>query len=359
MPKNALVVYNHVARSSEQAELWVGKIAGELSNLGDYIVTVYATSPDKTPKDLIPLLNPTVDLVIAAGGDGTVRFVLSALAEAKSDIPAAIIPLGTGNVLARNLGIVSENFFADPLENAFAAIKNGKPMRIDLGLMNDEYFVVCAGAGPLSDAFVTPERDHKTNFKMFAYVSKMVETIAEPSVVFRITTNGKTFKVLASGVFVGNCEDLGLGKVSDLSALNDGMLDLIVLNPKDFHDYVEIGFRFAGGVIDGDAPLYITKIKEALIEVVPRHGHRSEFQNAVATVRTAITGKESPLGVTEPNIDAMIDGDFSGVTPMRIAIAPLAVNVLVPPAEPKDIILDDDNSRKLNLDLPLQAAPAS
>jgi diacylglycerol kinase family enzyme len=81
------------------------------------------------------------------------------LAEAKSDIPAALMPLGTGNVLARNLGIVAEKFFANPSrERPRRNHQWHVPLRIDMGMMNGEYFAGMAGAGPLSDAFVFPAR---------------------------------------------------------------------------------------------------------------------------------------------------------------------------------------------------------
>jgi diacylglycerol kinase family enzyme len=169
MPKHALVVFNPVAKPGEESERWLGKIAHELFEQVDLVVTFFPTDPGKTPHDLVPLLVPPIDLVIAAGGDGTIGFALGALAEAGSEIPAGIIPLGTANVLARNLGIVEETFFADPLADAFSAIKTGSPMRMDLGLMNGHYFAVTAGAGPMSDAFVLPPRHEKSNFKLFAY----------------------------------------------------------------------------------------------------------------------------------------------------------------------------------------------
>jgi len=332
MPKNVLIVYNPSARSQTHAEAWLGQFVSELTKSGDYLVTLYPTSIDTTSKHLIPLLKPPLDLVIAAGGDGTIRFALAALAEAKSSIPAAIMPLGTGNVLARNLGIVAEKFFADPLENAIEVIKNGKPMRIDMGMMNGEYFAGMAGAGPLSDAFVFPARQLKTKYKMLAYAAAMINTIAERPVVFKITTEARSFKVQASGVFVSNVEDLGLGKTADTSLLHDGLFELHILNPKKFNDYVQIGFRFAGGHIDGDPPHIVLKVKDATIDVVPRRGLRSAFQKAAKQTRSILTRSGNKISPRSNSVVAMIDGEEAGTTPMRITVVPNAVNVLVPEA---------------------------
>jgi diacylglycerol kinase family enzyme len=157
----------------------------------------------------------------------------------------------------------------------------------------------------------------------------MLETMAMRPVIFKITTAGRTFKVQASGVFVANVEDLGLGKPCDLNTLTDGYLNLHILDPKDFRDYVAVGFRFAAGYQEGKAPHYVLRVKDVLIEVIPRKGLRSQFQSLINRIRMYIEGR--PL--TKPRsqyIPAMIDGEHCGTTPMRVTVIPHAVTVLVP-----------------------------
>jgi len=327
--KQALVVYNPTARSQASDQSWIARLVSELSHQDNYVVTLYPTSPMTSIEDIMGLLKPDLDLVVAAGGDGTIRSVLAALAKAKSNIPAALMPLGTGNVLARNLGIVDEKFFADPLAHAFDPIATGVPVRIDMGIMNGEYFAGMAGAGPLSDAFMAPEREAKTTFKNLAYAKAMIETMAMRPVIFKITVAGRTFKVRASGVFVANVEDLGLGKPCDLATLTDGFLNLHVLDPRNFSDYVAVGFRFAAGHVAGNAPHYVLKVREALIEVVPRKGLRSQFQSVVNKIKMFLQGKPTH-SVRSQHLPAMIDGEEAGTTPMKISVVPHAVTVLVP-----------------------------
>ena len=331
MAKQALVIYNPTAKSQNPDESWIARLVAELGHQDNYVTTLFPTTASTTVQDIMGLLKPGLDLVVAAGGDGTIRSVLAALAEAKSDIPAALMPLGTGNVLARNLGIVDERFFADPLSRAFDPIATGVPVKIDMGMMNGHYFAGMAGAGPLSDAFMVPERDAKTKLKNLAYAKAMLETMAMPPIIFKITTAGRTFKVEASGIFVANVEDLGLGKPCDMKTLTDGYLDLHVLNPKNFGEYVAIGFRFAAGHEDDKAPHYVLRVKDAIIEVAPRHGLRSQFQGTVNKIRSTLEGHP----VEESNsqfIKAMLDGEEVGTTPMRITVIPHAVTVLVPAA---------------------------
>jgi len=337
MDKHALVVFNPTARSAVPIDQWIGQIVEKLNQHDQYFVSFYPTTAHTKPEDLVNHVQPPLDMIIAAGGDGTVRFALAALAKAHSEIPAAIFPLGTGNVLARNLGIWQEKMFADPLEHAFEFVLKGQPMRLDMGMMNGEYFAGMAGVGPISDAFMKPARAEKSRFKLLAYIKALLATIAMRPRIFKITTGGKSFKVQASGVFVGNVENLGMGRAVDLNALTDGSLDLHIVNPKNFSDYVDLGFRYTTGNRKDHVSGYTLRVKEAMVEVVPRRGARSAFQIAGLNLRAFFTGKRSTETPRGEELPCMIDGEECGVTPMRVTVIPHAVNILIPPTEQEEI----------------------
>jgi diacylglycerol kinase family enzyme len=331
MPKQALLVYNPVARTAAEPDMWLGKIIHKLCEKSEYIVTVFTTHPDTTHEDLIPLIKPPIELVIAAGGDGTVRFVLATLAQASLSVPAGIVPLGTGNILARNLGIFQESLLSDPVEHAIDIIIGGKPLAIDLGIMNGQYFAVAAGAGPISDAIVIPGREEKTNWKMLAYAGSVIQTFALPPVVFRVTTDQETFKIAASGIFVTNVAEMGLGKLAQTALLNDGLLDLCILNPTVFKDYVDLGFQFVGGASAGQASYYSRQVEAVTIECVPVRSPLSTIQWLGMKVRKWVSGDPRNLPPRHKEVMAMIDGDAAGTTPMTVRVAPQAVRVLTPP----------------------------
>jgi len=342
MFKNVLVIFNPTARSPVPIEQWIGQIVEKLNQQEECFVTFHPTAANTKPEDLVHLLKPPLNLIIAAGGDGTVRFALAALALAQSAIPAAIFPLGTGNILARNLGIWQEKMFSDPLQHAFDFIVNGQPIRIDMGMMNGEYFAGMAGVGPISDAFMRPGRAEKSSFRLVAYIKALLATIAMRPRIFKITTGGRSFRVQASGVFVANVEDLGIGRDVDLTALTDGSLDLHIINPKRFGDYVDLGFRYTGGNRQDHVADYALRVREAVVEVMPRRGVRSAFQRAALRLRALITGRnslESPRGKEVP---CMIDGEECGTTPMRVTVIPHAVNVLIPPSGQEKIPHPDE-----------------
>ncbi|HMX47990.1 MAG TPA: acylglycerol kinase family protein, partial [Candidatus Obscuribacter sp.] len=117
--KKVLIIYNPTSGSAAGPELWLGSVVHRLC-LDAGTVTVVSTIHGTTPENILPEgINPkNTDLIVAAGGDGTVRMVLHCLASRQLPIPAGIIPLGTGNLLARNLKIYEENLLVDPIEKA-------------------------------------------------------------------------------------------------------------------------------------------------------------------------------------------------------------------------------------------------
>ncbi|MBS1954527.1 MAG: hypothetical protein JST89_10080 [Cyanobacteria bacterium SZAS-4] len=330
MSSHALVVYNPTAGSAAGADMWLGPVVHRLAS--KYTVTVLPTVPDMAPSDILNAIGKPIDLLVAAGGDGTLRYVLGAVADAKSDVPVGIIPLGTGNQLARNLMIYEENILSDPLDDAISIILDGVAMKMDMGVMNDQYFCICAGAGPLSDAILMPEQKDKVNWKMLAYASSVIQNFAMPPVMFKITLDEEqeTFQVAASGLFISNIADLGLGTLSETAQLNDGLLDLCVLNPSEFGDYLHMGFRFAGGFVGGEAPYYIRKVRTLKVEVVPSRAKLSRFQHLGHRIRSFFAGNTETRPPVAQQVIAMIDGDAYGETPMNIRVVPHAVNVLVP-----------------------------
>ncbi|HEY9714949.1 MAG TPA: diacylglycerol kinase family protein [Chroococcales cyanobacterium] len=328
MPRHALVVYNPAAGTASDADLWLGTIVHHLC--GKYAVTVLATRAEMSPDLIFGTISDPLDLVVAVGGDGTLRYVLGAVAAKRSNIPVGIVPMGTGNQLARNLGIYEENILIDPLEEAVKVILTGTPIEMDLGIMNGQYFCVAAGAGPLSDAILLPESKDKVNWKMLAYASSMIQTFALPPVVFNVKVEEESFQVAASGVFVCNIADLGVGKLSHTAEINDGLLDLCILNPNEFEDYIRMGFSFAGGFVGGEAPYYIRKVKSVDIEVVPVRSKLSKLQTLGRKVRSIFQGGMQARPPLKRDVTAMVDGDAYGTTPMHIEVAPHAVHVLAP-----------------------------
>jgi diacylglycerol kinase family enzyme len=324
------LLYNPHAGSAVSPEWWVGKIVHKLCGAG-YEVSTFATTPELDAKGILELLEGGTDLLVATGGDGTIRMALEAASLAPVKIPVGIVPAGTGNQLARNLGLYEDNLLSDPLDKAVDTLIEGKLFTMDLGVMNGHRFAVAAGVGPMSDAILMPAHQSKVNWKMLAYAGSLVNTITQPPLLMRVTADGETFKVAAAGVFVSNIADLGIGLLSESARLDDGILDLCVLSPQEFHEYLETGFRFAGGIGgEQSAPYYVKKVRSVTLEVVPVSRHTSILDKTLRRVKHSFGIYEKPPLLLNKEAVAMIDGDACGTTPMQIEVAPKAVSVLVP-----------------------------
>ncbi|ADB31837.1 diacylglycerol kinase catalytic region [Kribbella flavida DSM 17836] len=173
----------------------------------------------------------TVDLVVVAGGDGTVRVVCAELA--RTGIPVAVLPAGTGNLLARNLGITLD------LDAALAELLDGSERRIDSVLVRGDQFetdrfVVMAGLG-LDAAIIADARPElKARVGWAAYVISAVKNLNHPFVRVEITLDDRPpLRRRARTVVIGNVGTLqaNIPLLPDAEP-DDGRIDLVVLAPR-------------------------------------------------------------------------------------------------------------------------------
>lgn len=177
-----------------------------------------------------------VDVVLAAGGDGTVRAVAEGLRGSESAM--GIVPSGTGNLLARNLGVPLD----DPSGCVAAAFK-GRTRAIDVatvqttgpeGGTQEHTFVVMAGIGLDAEMAANAEDDVKKRVGWLAYVKPVLDSMRGGSrtrVRYRVDGHA-AHSTRVHTLLVGNCGDLP-GKVRLLpdAALDDGVLDVVTLRP--------------------------------------------------------------------------------------------------------------------------------
>jgi diacylglycerol kinase family enzyme len=175
--------------------------------------------------------------VLAVGGDGTVRAVAEGMAG--SGIPLGIVPLGTGNLFARNLGL--------PLADvpAMASVAMGQVLRtVDVGRMTawdaeshpvieDQVFLVIAGLG--FDARMVRGTDPALKAKLGwpAYFLSGAANLKGPRVRARVTVDGRARNIAARSIMVGNCGRLpaGLILLPD-AAVDDGLLDVALVDTR-------------------------------------------------------------------------------------------------------------------------------
>jgi YegS/Rv2252/BmrU family lipid kinase len=182
------------------------------------------------------------DLVMVCGGDGTVREVCAELAG--TGIPVGIIPAGTGNLLARNLDIPLY------LRAAIDVALTGQDRAVDLvevsgDDMEDSHFMVMAGMGLDAAIMEGVNEQIKAKVGWFAYVLSGARAMMSPVVRMEISVDGAEFTShRARTVVVGNVGFLQAGMpLLPEAAIDDGLLDVVLLYPKRILSWVPLAFR--------------------------------------------------------------------------------------------------------------------
>lgn len=208
-----------------------GKVDAALTERG-LTETVWLETTEDDPGSSMAkgAIDEGVDLVVVAGGDGTVRAVCAELAG--TGIPVAVLPAGTGNLLARNLGISLD------LDTALAQLLDGSEQRIDsVEIKGDELndrFVVMAGLG-LDAAIIADAPDGlKKHVGWAAYVVSTVKNLNHPFVRVEITIDDQPpVRRRARTAVIGNVGTLqaNIPLLPDAKP-DDGRIDLVVLAPR-------------------------------------------------------------------------------------------------------------------------------
>ena len=172
-----------------------------------------------------------VDVVIAAGGDGTVRCVAEVLAGTGTAM--GLVPLGTGNLLARNLGVN----VAD-VEGAAEAALLGQERKIDVVRSSrdggpEQVFLVMAGLGFDASVMASTDSQLKDKVGWLAYVDAAIRNLQGRPIKAKISVAGEpVVSRRVRSVMVGNCGRIQGGvEIFPGAAVDDGILDLMVVAP--------------------------------------------------------------------------------------------------------------------------------
>ena len=192
-----------------------------------------------------------VDLVCPLGGDGTVRCVAAALVG--TDTPIGLLPGGTGNLLARNLGLPYDN-----LDDALRVALTGQNKRIDVGRLTvdvsgedqqpqEHTFLVMAGFGFDAAIMADAPEGLKAKVGPAAYMVSGTKNLRGAQFRIRVRIDdGEEFTRRARTVVVGNVGKLvgGLVLLPDAQA-DDGHLDAVILSPKGVVGWAAVAARIA------------------------------------------------------------------------------------------------------------------
>lgn len=166
----------------------------------------------------------TPDLVVTAGGDGTVNYVINCMKRSGLDIPIGVIPAGTANDFAGAIGMSRR-----PLVAA-RQIVGGHVERVDCGRVNDHYFVNVFSFGIFTTTSQRTSDESKQRLGRLAYLlegAKELRSIHD--VPLRVTADGGTFETSVYMALVFNGETAGGFRLAPEASIRDGLFDCLLL----------------------------------------------------------------------------------------------------------------------------------
>lgn len=301
---NTQYIYTIVNPASGNADVRaVGQAMADLCQRNDWRNEVYRMS-GKVDLDEVTgqALAQGATRVVAAGGDGTVAGVINGMVH--SGIPLGIIPLGTGNGLARAMKIPLKIEAAVKLLEGEYSIQEIDAMRV-----NDKHYVLNVSAGISSRAMRETPSEEKQSKGILAYIETVLKDDSKDEAqVFRLEIDGHRLRVEAVEVLVSN------GRILEESPLlfgtrdsfSDGQLEVNILRARNISEFVNLAWDLLLDVKEADSRLHNLSIHKR--------------------VRLDIDTEEQPMPV-------QADGEVIGQTPVNIDVVPKAVRVIVPEEE--------------------------
>ena len=243
------------------------------------------------------------DLVFTLGGDGTAMEVAGALAG--SGVAIGVLPGGTGNLLARALGIPRN------VPRAVNALARGDVRQIDLGQVLGHRFAVAAGVG--IDASMVAETPAWMKRRLGVLAYTIIATRAALRAVLlrrfflvRVQVNGETIERRAAAVLFANFGAILEDRISFGPGIlvDDGLLDCCIFSPAHLWDAMRIMWKVTRRDFRPDRALLYRQGTHFRIE-------------------------------TEPVQPLQADGELLGDTPAEITVQPLAAHLLIPARRPR------------------------
>jgi YegS/Rv2252/BmrU family lipid kinase len=292
------VVLNPMAGSANAADV---RQALE-KHLGELIQTdIYETTGHEDVVAIVRAeLTNSPSVVVAAGGDGTISDVAEALIGA--DVRLGIIPVGTANIFARELGIPLD------LEDA-CALLDSQPntTSIDAMKVGDQYFVLQIGIGIDSLMIRDTDRQSKRRFGRAAYLwTAFTRLIGYQPVRFTIVADGKRVRPRASQVLIANGGVLGAPpfRWGPNIRPDDGKIDVCIVGARTALDYMGLIWHTIVG-----------------------QQRRDRNVRYLTAERSIAISADQPLPI-------QADGEIIGDTPIQIEVVPNALKVIVPAPMP-------------------------
>jgi len=291
------IIYNPSAGKSRGLRN-IKSLTDELLKNGHLIQRIATKKERDTFNETEKALTEGFDLIIAAGGDGTINEAASALATNQSSIPLGIFQFGTVNDFATYLKITNDPFeFSEMVEKM-------EIISIDLGKTENNYFINVAAGGLLTNVAHDTPREMKAVLGKNAYYLNGLKDLTEKGIYttnLTLVTNELELTDDFYLFLVSNSPSVGgFNNLAPDAEIQDGLLDCVFVKKASFINNVEVFIKILNGNhVDNDSVLYFK------------------------------TDKIKIINNSEKAVEYDLDGEYGGILPIEIQVVPSAINILV------------------------------
>jgi diacylglycerol kinase (ATP) len=280
------IIFNPAARGEK-----ANSLREELQNLAGDTPIFASTGAESVNELAVTAVNRGYDHIVAAGGDGTVNGVINGIGDA--DVLLSVLPIGTMNVFAYELGIRSSQ-----LKKCWEIIQHGQPKTVDLALANQTYFVQLAGVGLDALTVQATDLQMRKTIGPVSYLLAAAQVIGRPAPMLEVhfedgAESTGCFILIGNGRFYGGPFSLFREARND-----DGLLDVLIFKHQSYLDI----FRYLQGVLIG------------------KHTDLPDIE--YRQTRSVRVSSDRPVPVE-------LDGDVVGTTPVEFEIARRKLQVVV------------------------------
>lgn len=252
----ALLIINPVAGTRSKQN--VGKAVADALAKADVKLTVVTTKgAGDASRFAAEAVNKGYSTVISAGGDGTVNEIAGSLSHTETAL--GILPLGSGNGLARTLGIPQD------ITEALKIITTGHRLKCDRGIVNEKPFYCTFGIGldaTVSEKFASMKRRGRSTY-IRSFLREFINYRSQP---YAISIDGKVITEKALLIAVCNASQYGNNAyIAPKAKLSDGLLDITVVHSGSPVETALLGVDLMTGFIDRNTRIDTFQVKSAVI----------------------------------------------------------------------------------------------
>ncbi|QAT39031.1 YegS/Rv2252/BmrU family lipid kinase [Clostridium sp. JN-9] len=214
-----------------------------------YEVVPFRISYECDVTEALKEIDESYKYILIAGGDGTVDNVVNHIKQLNIDIPIAILPTGTANDFAKFIGMPQD------VETACEQILTSSVKEVDLGKINDKYFINVASTGLFTDVSQKTDVNLKNTIGKLAYYVKGLEQLPNfRSLDIDVKSKHGEFKGGMYLMLVFNGQTAGNLKFAYKAAIDDGMLDVIIIKAGVLKDMITLFIKMMKGEHLEDTP---------------------------------------------------------------------------------------------------------